>query len=135
MHFTPMTHLFYTWRLVFFFIFLNYFIHHLPHTSHWQPVGSLFVCIFVILFFVSMRLFLFCICFFVLFFRFCMLVKLYSICLSLSDLFHLAYYFLGSSMSLQIASISWCYNFVWLSDIPVYTCTTSSLPIPLLMGT
>ena len=39
--------------------------------------------------------------------------------------------YLGPSMLLQMALFHY---FKWLSNIALYTCTTSSLAIPLLMG-
>ena len=46
---------------------------------------------------------------------------LYDICLSLSDLFHLVWLALGSSMLLQMALFhSFFYSFLWLSSIPLY---------------
>ena len=52
------------------------------------------------------------------------------ICLSLSDLLHLVWQSLGPSMLRQMALFC---SFLWLSNIPLYICTTSSLIIPLLI--
>ena len=49
------------------------------------------------------------------------------ICLSLSDLLHLAWSSLAPSMLLQMALF---HSFSWLSNIPLYLWTTSSLSIP-----
>ena len=48
--------------------------------------------------------------------------------LSVSDLLHLAWSSLGPSMLLQMALFP---SFLWLSNIPLYICTTSSLSFPL----
>ena len=65
---------------------------------------------------------------FILFFRFHLQVKSYSVCLSLSDLLSMLI-----SRSIHInGNISF---FLWLNNIPLYICTTSSLSIRLLMGT
>ena len=61
---------------------------------------------------------------FVSYFRFHIWVKSYDICLSLSDLLHLVWQFLGPSMLHQMALL---HSFLWLSSIPLYICTTSSL--------
>ena len=58
-------------------------------------------------------------------------MRLYDICLSLSDLFHVASYPLGPSMLLQMA----LFYFLWLSNIPLYICSTSSLSIHPSMDT
>ena len=55
-----------------------------------------------------------------------------NICVSLSDLLHSIRQALSPSMSLQITQF---HSFSWLSNIPLYICTTSSLSIHLLMGT
>ena len=85
------------------------------------------------LFSVSIALFLFCyICSFVLFFRFHIQLRSYSSSLSLSDLFYLAQYPLDPFMLSQMARF---HSFLWPSNIPLYTCTTSSLSIHLSMDT
>ena len=56
----------------------------------------------------------------------------YSISLPLSDLFHLAQCLPSPSMLLQMAKL---HSFLWLSSIPLYIHTTSSLSIHLLMDT
>ena len=48
----------------------------------------------------------------------------YSICFSLSDLLHSVWQSLGPSTSLQITQFRF---FLWLSNIPLYICATSSL--------
>ena len=67
---------------------------------------------------------------FVPFFIFYIQVIPYDIYLSPSDLLHSVRESLGSSMMLQMALF---HSFLWLSNIPLYICTSSSLPIPLLM--
>ena len=47
---------------------------------------------------------------------------IYSICFSLSDLLHAIGQTLGPSMSVQITLF---HSFYWLSNIPLYICTTS----------
>ena len=59
-----------------------------------------------------------------------MYVLIHDICFSLSDLLHSVWQFLGLSLSLQMAQF---YSFLWLSNIPLHVCATSSLSIPLLM--
>ena len=54
----------------------------------------------------------------------------YGICFSLSDLLHSVRQSLGPSTSLQISQF---HSFLWLSNIPLYICATSSLSIHLLM--
>ena len=54
----------------------------------------------------------------------------YGICLSLSDFLHLVWSSLGSSTLLQRAGF---HSFLWLSNIPLYICTTSALSIQLLI--
>ena len=57
-------------------------------------------------------------------------VLIYDICFSLPDLLHSVWQFLGLSMSLQKAQFC---SFLWLSNIPLCVCATSSLSIPLLL--
>ena len=70
--------------------------------------------------------------FFFFFFRFQIYVVAYGICFSLSDLLHSVWQPLGPSTSLQITQF--CF-FLWLSNIPLYICATSSLSIHLSMDT
>ena len=63
-------------------------------------------------------------------FRFHIYVLSYGICFSLSDLLHSVWQTLGPSTSLQITQF---HIFLWLSNIPLYICATSSLSIHLLM--
>ena len=58
--------------------------------------------------------------------RFHIYVLIYSICFSLSDLLHSVWRSLGPSTSLQITRF---HSFLRLSDVPLYTCVTSSLSI------
>ena len=55
---------------------------------------------------------------------------IYNICFSLSDLLHSVRQSLGPSTSLQMTQFR---SFLWLSNIPLYMCTTS-LSIHLSMG-
>ena len=63
--------------------------------------------------------------------RFHIYALIYDICFSLSDLLHSVWQSLGPSTSLQMTQF---HSFLWLSNIPLYICTTSSLSIPLSMG-
>ena len=63
--------------------------------------------------------------------RFHIYVFIYDICFPLSDLLHSVWQSLGPSMSLQMTQFR---SFVWLSNIPLYICTISSLSIHLSMG-
>ena len=60
--------------------------------------------------------------------RFYMYVLIYNIWFSLSDLLHSIWQSLGPSTSLQMTQFC---SFLWLSNIPLYICTTSSLSIHL----
>ena len=64
------------------------------------------------------------------FFRFPIYALAYSICFSLSDLLHTVWQTLCPSTSLQITQFHF---FLWLSNIPLYICATSSLSIHLSM--
>ena len=66
------------------------------------------------------------------FFRFHVYVLVYGICFPLSDLLHSVWQSLGPSTSLQLTQFR---SFLWLSNIPLYICATSSLFIHLLMDT
>ena len=70
--------------------------------------------------------------YFYFFFRFHIHVLAYGICFSLSDLLHTVWQTLGPPTSLQITQFRF---FLWLSNIPLYLCATSSLSICLLMDT
>ena len=63
--------------------------------------------------------------------RFHIYALIYDIWFSLSDLFHSLRQSLDSSTSLQMTQFR---SLLWLSNIPLYICTTSSLSIRLLMG-
>ena len=56
---------------------------------------------------------------------------IYDICFSLSDLLHSVWQSLDPSTSIQVTQFR---SFLWLGDIPLYICTTSSLSIRLSMG-
>ena len=58
------------------------------------------------------------------FLRFHIYVLAYDICFSLSNLLHSVGHTLGPSTSLQISQSRF---FLWLSNIPLYICATSSL--------
>ena len=64
------------------------------------------------------------------FLRFHIYVLAYGICFSLSDLLYSGWQTLGPSTSLQITQFRF---FLWLSNIPLYICATSSLSIRLSM--
>ena len=66
------------------------------------------------------------------FFRFHIYVLAYGIFSSLSDLLRSVWQILGPSNSLQITQFRF---FLWLSNIPLYICATSSLSIRLSMDT
>ena len=70
--------------------------------------------------------------FYFIFFRFHIYVLAYGNCFSLSDLLHSVWQTLGPSTSLQITQFHF---FLWLSNIPLYICATSSLSIHLSMNT
>ena len=63
--------------------------------------------------------------------RFHIYVLIYDICCSLSDLLHSLWQSLDSSTSQQMTQFC---SFLWLSNIPLYICTTTSLSIRLSMG-
>ena len=64
--------------------------------------------------------------------RFHIYVLIYNICFSLSDLLHSVWQSLDPYTSLQMTQFR---SFLWLSNSPLYICTTSSLSIRLSMGT
>ena len=63
--------------------------------------------------------------------RFYIYALIYDICFSLSDLLHSVWQSLDTSTSLQMTQFR---SFLWLSNIPSYICTTTSLFIHLSMG-
>ena len=63
--------------------------------------------------------------------RFHIYTLIYDLCFSLSDLLHSVWQSLGPSASLQMTQFC---SFLWLSNIPLYICTTSSLSIHLSVG-
>ena len=63
--------------------------------------------------------------------RFHIYVLIYDICFSLSDLLDSVWQSLDPSASQQMTQFR---SFLWLSNIPLYICTTSSLCICLSMG-
>ena len=63
--------------------------------------------------------------------RFHIYALIYDICFSLSDLLHCIWQSLDPSTSLQMTQFR---SFLWLTNIPLYICTTSSLSIRLSMG-
>ena len=58
--------------------------------------------------------------------RFHIYALLYDTCFSLSDLLHSVWQSLDPSMSVQMTQF---HSFLWLSNVPLYICTTSSLSI------
>ena len=65
-----------------------------------------------------------------LFSRFHIYASICYTCFSLSDLLNSIQLTSGSSTSLELTQI---YSFLWLSNIPLYICTTTSVSIHLLM--
>ena len=63
--------------------------------------------------------------------RFHIYALIYDVCFALSDLLHSVWQSLDPSTSLQMTQF---HSFLWLSNIPLYICTTSSLSMCLLMG-
>ena len=63
--------------------------------------------------------------------RFHVHALIYDICFSLSDLLHSVWQSLDPSTSQKITQF---HSFLWLSNIPLYICTTTSLSIHLSMG-
>ena len=88
----------------------------LPHCVH-----SLQVCLFL----PSKQLCLYH------FSRFHVDVLIYNICFSPPDLLYCVWQTLGPSTSLQMTQF---HSFSWLSNSPLYICSTPSLSIPLLMN-
>ena len=66
------------------------------------------------------------------FFRFHIYTLTLGICFSLSDTLHSVWQTLGPSTSLKVTQFHF---FLWLSNIPLYICATSSLSIHLSMDT
>ena len=64
------------------------------------------------------------------FFRFHIYALIYDICFSLSDLLHSVWQSLDPSTSQEMTQLR---SFLWLSNIPLYICTTSSFSIRLSM--
>ena len=105
---------------------ISQFITPPPATRHFPPLVSIH------LFSTSVSLFLPCkLVHLYHFSRFHIYVLIYDICFSLSDLLHSVWQSLGPSTSLQMTQFR---SFLWLSNIPLYICTTSSLSIRLSMG-
>ena len=63
--------------------------------------------------------------------RFHIHVLIYNICFSLSDLLHSVWQSLDPSTSKKMTQFR---SFLWLSNTPLYICTTTSLSIHLSMG-
>ena len=118
------------------FLLVMYFIHisvymslplsqFIPH-PHFAPLAS--ICLFS----TSVSLFLPCKPVHLYHFsRFHISALIYDICFSLSDLLHSVWQSLDPSTYLQMTQFR---SFLWLSNIPSYICTTSSLSIRLSMG-
>ena len=98
-----------------------------PRTPRFPPLVS------IRLFSTSVSLFLPCKPVYLYHFsRFHIYALIYDICFSLSDLLHCVRQSLGPSVSLQMTQFR---SFLWLSNIPLYICTTSSLSIHLSVDT
>ena len=63
--------------------------------------------------------------------RFHIHALIYDICFSLSDLLHSVWHSLDPSTTQQMTQF---HSFLWLSNVPLYICTTASLSICLFMG-
>ena len=101
-------------------------VHPTTTPSHFPPLVS--ICLFS----TSVSLFLPCkLVHLYHFSRFHIYALIYDICFSLSDILHSVWQSLGPSMSLQMTQFD---SFLWLSNIPLYICTISSLSIHLSMG-
>ena len=106
---------------------ISQFITPPPPPCHFPPLVS------IRLFSTSVSLFLPCkLVHLYHFSRFHIHALIYDICFSLFDLLHSVWQSLGPSTSLQMTQFRF---FWWLSNIPLYICTTSSLSIRLSMGT
>ena len=96
-----------------------------PPPRHFAPLVS--ICLFS----TSVSLFLSCKPVHLYHFsRFHVYALIYNICFSLSDLLHSVRQSLDPSTSLKITQFR---SFLWLSNIPLYICTTTSLSIRLSM--
>ena len=112
--------------IVYMSIAISQFITPPPPSGHFAPLVS--ICLFS----TSVSQFLPCKQVHLYHFsRFHISALIYDICLSLSDLLHSVWHSLDPSMSLKMTH--YC-SFLWLSNIPLYICTTSSLSIRLSMG-
>ena len=116
--------IYFTFGSVYMSMTLSHFVPAYPSPHHVLK-SILYICIFIPVLPLgsSEPLFLF---------RFHIYVLAYSICFSLSDLLHSVRQILGPSTSLQITQFR---LFLWLSNIPLYICATSSLSIHLVMDT
>ena len=113
------SYLFYTYQCI--YVSPNLPIHLTPPFPPWCPyVCSLHLCLFLPC--KQVHLYHFS--------RFHIYVLIYSICFSLSDLLHSVLTVTRSTMSLQMTQFC---SFLWLSNIPLYICTTSSLSVRLSM--
>ena len=110
--------IYFTFGSVYMSILLSYFIPAYPSSSPCPQVHSLRLCLYSYPAprFITTSFF----------FRFHMYVLTYGICFSLSDLLYSVWQTLGPSTLLQITQF---HPFLWLSNIPLYICATSSLPI------
>ena len=105
---------------------ISQFITPPPAPHHFPPLLS--ICLFS----TSVSLFLPCKPVHLYYFsRFHIYVLIYDICCPLSDLLHSVWQTLDPSTYLQMTQFR---SFLWLSNIPLYMCTTSSLSICLSMG-
>ena len=103
-----------------------------PNSSHNHSYPCFLPLVSILLFSTSVSLFLPCKPVHLYHFsRFHIYALIYDICFSLSDWLHSVWPSLGPSTSLQMTQF---HSFLWLSNIPLYMCTTSSLSICLSMG-
>ena len=133
----------------FFWIFEFYFIYFL-HSRLLLVIYFIHICVYmsipisqfitppplplvsICLFSTSVSLFLPCILVHLYHFsRFHIYALIYDICFSLSDLLHSVWQSLAPSTSPQMTQFC---SFLWLTNIPLYICTTSSLSIHLSVG-
>ena len=105
---------------------LSHFIPAYPSHSLCPHVHSLCLCLYSCAAPRFFRTFFF-------FFRFHIYLLAYGFCFFLSDLLHSVWQTLGPSTWLQITQFR--FFIIWLSNIPLYICTTSSLSIHLSMDT
>ena len=140
-----LTGFFFEFYLIYFFIWQVLIIHpfythqcihadpHLPiHHTTTIPRRRFPPLVSICLFSTSVSLFLPCkLVILYHFSRFHIYALIYDICFSLSDLLHSVWQSLAPTTSQQMTQFC---SFLWLSNIPLCICTTSSLSIRLSMG-